>query len=163
MIEKTLVLIKPDGVRRGIIGDVISRFERVGLKIVGMKMSWIDDDFAKRHYTEDISKRRGEAVRKMNVEFIREGPVVAIVVEGVEAIGIVRKIVGDTEPKNAIPGTIRGDYCHVSYGYADKEKKVVKNVIHASSNKEDADNEVRLWFSDSEMFEYKINHENEMR
>lgn len=159
MIEKTLVLIKPDGVKRGLIGELIQRFEQRGLKVVGMKMVWAKEELAKKHYTEDISKRRGEHVRNYLVEFLKEGPVVAIVLQGISAIEIVRKIVGDTEPRKALPGTIRGDYAHVSYDFADSKKMVVRNIVHASSDKKDAEYEVNLWFKPEEIYDYKTAHE----
>jgi nucleoside-diphosphate kinase len=155
MIEKTFVAIKPDGVARGLIGEIISRFEKSGLKIVAMKMQWLNKEFAEKHYTEDISKRRGEKVRNLLLDYIVEGPIMAIVLEGVHAIEIVRKIVGETEPKSSQPGTIRGDYCHVSYDYADKKEIAVKNLIHASGNKEDAEYEINLWFSKEELHTYE--------
>jgi len=163
MIQRTLVLVKPDGVRRSLVGDVIQRFEKVGLKIAALKMAWVDEDFSKKHYTDDITKRRGERVRNSLVQYLKEGPIVAIVLEGIESIETVRKIVGSTEPKVAQPGTIRGDYCHVSFNYADDKKIAVKNIIHASSDPEDAEREIHLWFSDDEMFEYKLNHDNDIR
>jgi len=86
-----------------------------------------------------------------------------MLIEGIEAIEVVRKIVGGTEPKTALPGTIRGDYCHVSYGHADKKDKAIHNLIHASGDKKDAEVEIKLWFSDSETYEYKINHEADIR
>ncbi|MBU1199855.1 MAG: nucleoside-diphosphate kinase [Nanoarchaeota archaeon] len=159
MIEKTLVLIKPDGVQRGLIGKIIQKFEDTGLKIVGMKMVWADEEFAKKHYTEDLAKRRGEAVRKYNTDFIKSGPVVAFVLEGVHAIENVRKIVGSTEPKSAQPGTIRGDFAHVSYDHCDNKKQVVKNTIHASADKKDAEYEVSLWFKKDELHTYKTVHD----
>ncbi|MFQ5474920.1 MAG: nucleoside-diphosphate kinase [Candidatus Nanoarchaeia archaeon] len=159
MIEKTFVAIKPDGVQRGLIGRVIQRFEDAGLKVVGMKMIWIDKDFARQHYTEDISRRRGEKVRDLLLDFITQGPVIAMVLEGVEAIEVVRKIVGTTEPKSAAPGTIRGDFTHVSYGQSDKAGKAVPNVIHASSDKKDAEAEIALWFGIEELHKYKTVHE----
>lgn len=155
MIEQTLVLVKPDGVSRGLIGEVIKRFEQRGLKIVGLKLLKTDLDQAKKHYTDDISKRRGEKVRSMLLEFITEGPIVAMVVEGVNAIENVRKIVGPTESKSAQPGTIRGDFSHVSFDYADKKEMPVRNIIHASGNEEDAKIEVPLWFSIDEIHSYK--------
>ena len=155
MIERTLVLVKPDGVQRCLIGKVITRFEKVGLKIVGMKMQWVDSDFAKKHYTEDIAQRRGEKVRSLLLNYISEGPVVAMVLEGVNAIENIRKIVGSTEPKSAQPGTIRGDYCHVSFAYADAKGKSVKNIIHSSSDENDAKNEIELWFTEEELHTYK--------
>jgi len=163
MIERTLVLVKPDGVKRGLIGEVIKRFEQRGLKIIGMKMMHVDENFAKKHYTEDLAKRRGERIRELNVNFLQESPVVAMVLEGINAIENVRKIVGDTEPRSALPGTIRGDFCHVSYDYANKgEGKVVRNIVHASANKEDADYEIKLWFEEDELYSYKSCHENEV-
>jgi len=159
MIERTFVAIKPDGVQRGLIGEVIRRFENAGLKLVGMKMQWIDKDFARKHYTEDIAKRRGEHVREMLIDYITEGPVVAMVWEGVHAIEVVRKIVGPTEPKAALPGTIRGDFTHVSYSYADSTKKSIKNVIHASGNAEDAKYEIPLWFTAKDLHSYKNVHD----
>lgn len=156
MIEQTFVMIKPDGVQRGLIGEVIKRFEQRGLKIVALKLVSVGEDHAKKHYTEDIAKRRGENVRNLLVNYITQGPVVAMIVEGVRAIENVRKIVGDTESKSAMPGTIRGDFSHVSFSYADSKNIPVKNIIHASANKEDADLETALWFSVDEIHGYKI-------
>ncbi len=158
MIQQTLVLVKPDGVKRGLIGEIISRFERRGLKIVAMKLTVIGPDFAKKHYF-DVCERRGEKILKANVDFITSGPVLAMVLEGVDAIDIVRKIVGSTEPKSAPVGTIRGDYTHMSYGHADEKGIVTKNVVHASSNENDAIKEISLWFSIDEMHDYKISCE----
>lgn len=163
MIERTLVLVKPDGVERGLIGECIKRFEQRGFKIVGMKMVWTDKDHAMKHYTEDIAKRNGEHVRDYLLEFITSGPVVAMVIEGVNAIENVRKIVGSTEPKAALPGTIRGDFTHVSYGYADDKKIVIKNLIHASSDKEDSDSEIPLWFNDNELHTYDTTHDKHIK
>lgn len=159
MLEKTLVVIKPDGVQRSLSGKIIQRFEDAGLKIVGMKMLWIDKEFARKHYTEDISKRRGEHVRNWLLEYITEGPVIAIAVEGVDAVDFVRKIAGATEPKSAVPGTIRGDYAHVSYAHADEKKIPIKNLLHASGSKEEAKAEIALWFSEKELHSYKTVHE----
>ncbi|MBI5798101.1 nucleoside-diphosphate kinase [Candidatus Woesearchaeota archaeon] len=159
MIERTFVMIKPDGVKRALIGEVIRRFENSGLKLIGMKMLHVDKDFAKKHYTEDITVRRGEAVRNMLLDYVVEGPVVAMVWEGVVAIEVVRKIVGGTEPRTAVPGTIRGDYTHVSYAYADAKKLPVKNIIHASGDAKDAAHEVALWFSAKELFSYTNVHD----
>ncbi len=163
-IEKTLVLIKPDGLKRGLIGKIISRFEDAGLKIVGMKMKHADEEFARKHYTEDITLRRGEKVRSLLVDYISASPVVAMAIEGVGAVEIVRKIVGETEPRKALPGTIRGDFQHISYDYANDPDIdiVVKNLIHASADKKDAENELKLWFSDSELYDYRTVHELEI-
>ncbi len=154
-MQRTLVLIKPEGVKRHLVGKIISRFEDAGLKIIGMKQVWVDKEFAKKHYTEDIAERRGTKVREMLLDYIIEGPVVAFVLEGVNAIENVRKIVGGTEPKSAPPGTIRGDFAHVSYKYADSNNLPVKNLIHASSDEKDAKNEVALWFSKKELNTYQ--------
>ncbi len=155
MIEKTLVLIKPDGVQRGISGKIIERFENAGLKITAMKMVWIDKEFSKKHYKDHISKAFYPTLEDM----ITSGPVIALVLEGVEAIEVIRKLVGGTEPKNAAPGTIRGDFSHHSYSYADKHKKSIANIIHASSSKKDAEFEVSLWFGKDEIHSYKTVHE----
>lgn len=159
MIEQTLILIKPDGVQRCLSGRIISRFEDAGLKIIGLKMKWITKEFAMKHYTEDIEKRRGKTVRDKLMNFITEGPVIAICIEGVNAIENIRKIVGDTEPRKAQPGTIRGDFAHVTYDYADNKNIAVKNLIHASSNQEDARNEIALWFSKEELHSYTAVHD----
>ncbi len=158
-LQRTFVMIKPDGVERGLIGECLSRFERCGLKIIGMKMLWVDNAFAQRHYTEDITKRRGEKVRNNLLKYVTEGPVVAVAVEGVDAIAVVRKITGDTEPAKAMPGTIRGDYAHVSISHADEKNKSVINVIHASSDEQDAAAELKLWFVDKELHSYRHSHE----
>ena len=158
-IQRTLVLIKPDGVFRGIVGRIIERFENAGLKIVGMKMFWADKKFAEKHYTEDIAKRRGKHVREWLLEYITEGPVVAMVLEGIDSVELVRKIVGPTEPKTAQPGTIRGDFAMHSYAYTDKRKIPIKNLIHASGTAAEAKDEVNLWFSPEDLHEYKLVHE----
>jgi len=155
MIQRTLVLIKPDGVQRGLIGETIKRFENKGLKIIGLKMVCIDKEFAAKHYTEDITKRRGEKVRSMLLDYITEGPVVAMVIEGVDVISVVRIMTGGTEPSKALPGTIRGDFTHHSFSYTDGKEMAVKNIIHASGNAKDAEKEILLWFSIDELYDYK--------
>jgi len=159
MIERSLVVVKPDGVARGLVGEVVKRFEQSGMKIVGMKMAWVNKVFAKKHYTEDISKRRGEKVREKLLEYITAGPVVAVVLEGVNVIDNIRKIVGDTEPKSALPGTIRGDLSHVSYKYSDEKEIAVRNIVHASGNKEEAEYEIKLWFTKEELHSYETTQE----
>lgn len=158
-LQKSLVLIKPDGVQRGLIGEVIKRFEQAGLKIIGMKMRWVDKEFAKKHYTEDIAKRRGEHVRTALLDLITMGPVVAMVVEGIDVVAVVRKLVGETEPKSAAPGTIRGDFAHVNFAHADQVQKAIRNIIHASGNVDEAKSEVALWFSNDELHSYKTVHD----
>ena len=154
MIERTLVLLKPDAVKRGVMGEIISRFEKAGLKIVAMRLAWVNEEKAKEHYTEDIAIRRGEHVRKYLIDFVTSGPVLAFVVEGVSAIENVRLMVGSTEPKAALPGTIRGDYAHISYAHADEQKKVVANLIHASADAADAEREIYVWFNEDEIYSY---------
>lgn len=158
MIERTLVLLKPDAVQRGFMGRVISRFEDAGLKVVGAKMMWIDEAFGKKHYF-DVAQRRGEAVLKRLLKMMTQGPVLALCLEGVHAVEIVRKMVGNTEPKSALPGTIRGDFAHVSYAYADSKDIGIKNLIHASGNVEEAKTEVALWFKKDELHSYKSVHD----
>ena len=155
MIERTLVLIKPDGVSRGLIGEVIKRFEQRGLKIVALKLVKAKKELAEKHYGEDITKRLGENMRKNLLNFITEGPVIAMIISGVNAIENVRKIVGPTESKSALPGTIRGDFSHVSYGYADKKNIAIRNIIHASGTVDEAAIEVGLWFKKDEIHDYK--------
>ena len=159
MIERTLVLLKPDTVQRCVSGELISRFERSGLKIVGMKMHWTSEEEARKHYDEDLEKRRGKEVRDSNVKFLTSGPVIAICLEGIHAVEIVRKMIGSTEPKAALPGTIRADYAHMSYAHADKVKKAIPNLIHASDSLESAKKEISLWFSGNELHSYKTVHD----
>ncbi|MBI2143827.1 nucleoside-diphosphate kinase [Candidatus Woesearchaeota archaeon] len=159
MMEKTLVLLKPDAVQRAIMGRILSRFEDAGLKVVGLKMVWADKKFALRHYREELAKRVGAHVRELIADFLVTGPVVAIAIEGVNAIENVRKMVGSTEPKAAAPGTIRGDFSHMSYAYADVRKLAVKNLVHASSSREDAEIELKLWFSPKELHSYRTVHD----
>ncbi len=160
MIQRTLVLLKPDAVQRGLMGEILTRFERAGLKVIGMKLVWANPEFAKRHYREeDIVPRRGKAVWDLLLKGITEGPVLAFVLEGIDAIEVVRKMVGTTEPKSALPGTIRGDYAHVSFHYADGKKIHIKNIIHASANPEDAQLEVAVWFAPAELHSYKTVHD----
>ena len=155
MIERTLVLLKPDAVQRGLMGEIIMRFERVGLKVVGAKMVWADKDFSKKHYAEHVEKPFYKGLETV----ITSGPVLALVIEGIESIATVRKMVGATEPKGSAPGTIRGDYAHVSYGYADLKGIGIKNLIHASANASDAEREVALWFKNDELHSYKTVHD----
>lgn len=154
-MEQTLVLLKPDAVDRGLVGEIITRFERAGLKVAGLKMVQAKKEHAERHYTEDLAKRRGQHVRDLMIEMITSGPIVAIVLEGVEAVDVVRKMVGTTEPKSAAPGTIRGDYSHVSFAHADSRKIGVYNLIHASGSREEAPQEIAVWFTEGELLEHR--------
>lgn len=155
MIQQTLVLLKPDAVKRGLIGEILSRFERAGLKIAAMKMVWIDKRLSRKHYAEHVNKAFYPGLE----EYITSGPVVALVIEGVNAIEVVRKIVGNTEPSKSMPGTIRGDYAHLSTEWADKKRKAVQNLIHASDSINNAKKEISMWFKPEEIHNYKIVHE----
>ena len=154
LVQRTLILFKPDAVQRGIVGEILTRFERVGLKIIGTKMIFPSKEHYHKHY-EGIGKmvtRRGEKAFDMALEFMTQGPVIAMVFEGVEAVELVRKLVGGTEPKTALPGTIRGDYSHMSFGYADEHNVGIPNLIHASGSIEEAKQEISHWFSDFEIY-----------
>lgn len=160
-MERTLIIFKPDTVKRGIVGEILTRFERVGLKIVGTKMLSPTQDMFHQHY-EGISQmisRRGQKAFDVTLEMMQEGPVIAVVLEGVEAVSLVRKMVGTTEPKSALPGTIRGDYAHISFGHADKEGIGIPNIIHASGDEKEAEAEISHWFSESELFDYETVYE----
>ena len=161
-MERTLIVLKPDAVQRGIIGEVLSRFEKVGLKVVGMKMLKPSRDHYYYHYETvgQVISRRGQEVFDLNLEFMMESPVVAVVLQGIEAAELVRKMVGATEPKSALPGTIRGDYAHISYSYANNvSKSSIPNVIHASGDAAEAKLEIAHWFNDDELFDYENVHE----
>jgi nucleoside-diphosphate kinase len=140
-VERTFVMLKPDAVQRGLIGEIISRFEKKGLKIVAMKMLKVDKALAEEHYAEHREKPFFQSL----VDYITSGPVVAMVVEGKNAIKIVRTLVGATNPAEALPGTIRGDY----------GLEVGRNVIHASDSPESAEREISLFFKPDEILEYK--------
>ncbi len=181
VIERSLVVIKPDGVVRSLVGEIISRFEKTGLKIVAMKMVWVDDKFAKEHYkldeawaknVYDKTKKTREAeghifphkdhmeygrmIQGWNATFLQEGPVIAMVIEGPHAVEIIRKMIGSTEPRQATPGTIRGDYAMIeSYALANDKNRVLRNLAHASDSVETAQREIKLWFTAKELHSYK--------
>ncbi len=160
-MEQTLIILKPDALQRGIVGEIITRFEHVGLKIVAAKMLSPDQDHYYHHY-ETISKmisRRGQAAFDTNLANMQEGPVIAMVLEGIEAIEVVRKMVGTTEPKAAQPGTIRGDYAHVSFNYANAHGAGIPNLIHASGDAKEASAEIKHWFQTEELHNYEALHE----
>ncbi len=180
-MERTLVLLKPDAVKRGLMGRIISRFEDAGLKMVGAKMVLADEKLAKAHYQDSLipivgnkTKKDWDAagmkytesvdeIGKMIVDgtrkFLMSGPVLALVLEGLQAAEVVRKLVGSTGPKDSLPGTIRGDFAHLSLGYASLQRKGAENLIHASGNAEEAKQEIVLWFKQEELFTYKTVHE----
>jgi nucleoside-diphosphate kinase len=160
-MERTLIVLKPDTLQRGLVGEIITRFERVGLKIIGMKMVQPDRDHYYNHY-ETISKmvsRYSEEIFEINTDFMMQGPVIAAVLEGIEAVELVRKMVGDTQPKTAAPGTIRGDYSHVSFNHANTNDVGLPNLLHASGDATEATQEIELWFKPEELFEYETVHE----
>lgn len=164
-VERTLILFKPDTVQRGLVGEILTRFERVGLKIVGTKMIFPDRDHYYRHYESigHMVTRRGQQAFDVTLEMMQLGPVVAMVLEGVESVALVRKMVGGTEPKSAMPGTIRGDFSHMSFEYADGKKKGIPNLIHASGDPEEAVEEIAIWFSADEIYSYEIANERFVR
>ncbi len=181
VIEKSLVIIKPDGVSRSLVGDIITRFERTGFKIIGMKMIWADETLAKKHYKMDEewatgvyekAKKKyeedkkqfpyknameyGQMIQNYNSNFLREGPVVAMILEGPHAIELIRRMVGTTEPRQAAPGTIRGDLAMIeSYELSNNNNRVLRNLIHASDSKESVEREIALWFKPAEIHSYK--------
>ncbi len=159
-MEKTLIILKPDALQRGIVGEVITRFERAGLQIVGCKMLQPDYDHFYHHY-ETIGKmvsRRGKEAFDVTLDMMQKGPVIAIVLEGIEAVSLVRKLVGTTEPKEAAPGTIRGDYAHISFSHANSNGQGIANIIHASGDPDEAKEEISHWFSESELYDYDAVH-----
>ena len=153
-VERTLVLLKPDALMRGLAGRLIQRFEDAGLKIVGAKMKLMDAEFTRRHYF-DLEERLGTSVYEVTAAFMQQGPVIALAIEGVEAVANVRRIVGNTYPNEAPLGTIRGDFAHMSRAYSIEHGKTVANLIHASGNLKEATYEVGLWFEDKELFDYQ--------
>ena len=182
--ERTLVFLKPDGVQRGLIGEVIARFERAGLRVAGAKMVWPSRALLERHYPQDegflltiggktkdafdaygmdVKKETGTddlleigtQVRGWLIGYVSSGPVMAFVCEGIHAVSVVRKLVGDTLPYRAAPGTIRGDYSIDSPTVANLMKRPVRNLIHASGTIEEAAFEIPLWFQPDELYDYE--------
>jgi nucleoside-diphosphate kinase len=179
--EKTLVIIKPDGIQRSLIGEIIKRIEKTGLKLVALKFSVPNSEKISNHYQLDekwllkagnksLSAYKekgitppesdpikiGEKVLESLVKYLVSGPVVQMVWQGAHAVDIVRKIVGSTEPLSSDVGTIRGDYVIDSYELADVDGRAVRNLIHASSSDEEAAKEINLWFKPEEIINYKL-------
>ncbi len=179
--EKTLVIIKPDGVQRTLIGNIIQRYERSGLKLVGMKMVAPNAELVKKHYTLDPEwiRKAGEKSIKSYIEkgltpketdpikvgerilgnltrYLSSGPVIAMVWEGVHSVGIVRKLTGGTEPLSSDVGTIRGDFVLDSYQISDVDGRAIRNLVHASGNVEEANLEIALWFKPEEILNYRL-------
>lgn len=159
MIQRTLVLVKPDGVSRHLVGEIIKRFEQRGIKIIGLKMLKSDSKKAAVHYNEEIEKRYGRDVRNRLIEYINEGPIVALALEGIDCVNVARKICGSTYPNEAAIGTIRGDFAHMSKDYANQNLKNVKNLVHASGNLEEAKTEIKIWFKEDELYSYDVDHD----
>jgi len=178
--ERTLVIIKPDGVQRSLVGEIIRRFERTGLKFIGFKFLIPTEEKCWEHYNKDekwfqekgeriIKERKsaGMSADKEAVEygkdiirqlalFMTSGPVLAFVIEGNQSIGVVKKIVGETEPLSSDVGTIRGDLTVDSYNLAGIDERAVRNLIHCSDNPEDAAREIKLWFNNDELVDYRL-------
>ena len=183
-MERTLLVVKPDGVKRGLVGAILARFERIGLQIIGAKMLKVDDVLLEKHYNKDEAWFRkvgestikfweengkdpnedlgtsdpveiGQKIQGWLFDYLKEGPVLAVVLSGPHAVELVRKHVGPTYPLEAPPGTIRGDYHYDSPGLSALNKRAVYNMVHASGTAEEAEFEIRLWFRESELFEEK--------
>jgi len=179
--EQTLVIVKPDGVQRSLIGEVIKRYETCGLKLVALKMLIPDKDTVLKHYSIDPEwaiktgtktfesyQAKGlpmpgnspiefaEGVRKNLMTFMSSGPVVAMVWQGVGAVPIVRKITGSTEPLTSAPGTIRGDYTIDSYTLSNIDDRAVRNIIHSSGSVDEATKEIPIWFNKKEILNYRL-------
>lgn len=187
-MERTVILIKPDGVKRGLIGEVISRIEKMGLKIVAIKMISAKGEDLGKHYSDDknyllsLGKKTlktyqeygkdpvkdlgtidplklGQMVRKWTIDYLGSGPIVAILIEGKHAVDNVRAIAGPTMPVNAPVGTIRGDFSTDSAAYANPEKRGVQNIVHVSGSVQEAKFEEKLWFHEKEIQSYKRSDE----
>lgn len=179
--EKTLVIIKPDGVQRGLIGEVIKRYEQCGLKLVALKMLIPSKEIALQHYSVDpewtlktgtkaleAAKARNdqletddpiiyaEKIRETLKTYLSSGPVVTMVWQGMNAVGVVRKITGSTEPLSSTPGTIRGDFTIDSYSAANSDKRSVRNIIHSSGSVDEANKEIAIWFRPEEVLNYRL-------
>lgn len=179
--ERSLVLIKPDGVQRSLIGEIIRRYEKTGLKLVGLKFFIPKPETVRRHYLVveswlesvgqkskkaylkkglkppfDDPKKCGQQVLKRLEKYLSSGPLVAMVWQGNEAIGVIRKITGGTEPLSSDVGTIRGDLTIDSYQLADTDDRAVRNLIHASANPEEAEKEIKIWFKPNEIIKYRL-------
>ncbi len=180
--EKTLVIIKPDGIQRSLVGEIIKRYERVGLKLVAMKTTIATEEKAVKHYyevggdawLEEVGRKarasyekkglqspyatnmeNGKAVMMANAKYLSAGPVVAMVWQGNQACALVRKITGGTEPLTADVGSIRSDFTLDTYALADVDQRSVRNLLHASGNVEEAEKEIPIWFSADEILEYR--------
>ena len=182
--ERTLVILKPDAVQRALIGEIVRRYERLGLKLVGLKMVVPTVEQVEGHYTLDPNWRRVTGEKTINSykarglkppsddplaitaeilknlkKYLTAGPVICMIWEGAHAVELVRKITGGTEPRAAQVGTIRGDFVPDSYIMADQDTRAVRNLIHASGSIDEANMEIPHWFKPSEIIDYKVSHE----
>lgn len=182
--EKTLVIIKPDGVRRALISEVIHRYERLGFKMVGAKMVQATPEIIERHYSIDpewgrkagekviaAKREKGEDTEGLDpielsknivgrlASYMTSGPVLVMVWQGAHVVQIVRKITGSTEPRSSDVGTIRGDFMIDSYDLSNIDQRALRNIVHASSSPEEAEKEINIWFSESEIFNYTQPHD----
>lgn len=157
-LERTLIILKPDALARGLLGRIVQRFEDAGLKVVGVKMTVMDDAMTRRHYF-DLEERHGKEIYDVTAAAMQRGPVIAMVLEGVAAVANVRRLVGGTYPNEAPPGTIRGDFAHHSKDYCVDEGKAVANLVHASGNVDEAKYEIQVWFGEDEQFDYRTSAE----
>lgn len=179
--ERALVVIKPDGVQRSLIGEVLSRYERVGLKLIAMRMLVPNEALVRAHYQLDPEWTRkvgekliksaqergieldsqdplehGERILLRLVRYMTSGPVVAMVWQGAHAVDVIRKITGGTEPRTSDVGTVRGDFMLDSYTMANADERSVRNIVHASGTVEEANAEIALWFSQQELLQYRL-------
>jgi nucleoside-diphosphate kinase len=178
--ERTLVILKPDAVQRSLMGEIIRRIERTGLKFVGFKFTVPTEDQCWKHYAKDdkwflskgvriVEDRKsqglsldkevmeyGKDIILANVNFFTAGPVLAMVIEGNQSVSIVKKLVGGTEPTTSDVGTIRGDFTVDSYALAGIDSRAVRNLVHCSDSPEEAQREIALWFDEKEIIEYRL-------
>ncbi len=179
--ERTLVIIKPDGIQRSLIGEIVGRFERIGLKVVGMKFVVPTAAQVEEHYTldplwkEKTGTKAIEAYRKKGVtppsedplavgnavverlkRYLTSGPTLVMAWQGAHAVELVRKLVGGTEPRSSDVGTIRGDFVLDSYAMADTDDRAIRNLLHASGSVEEARQELAHWFADGELIDYRL-------
>lgn len=181
--ERTLVIIKPDGVQRSLIGEIIKRYERSGLKMIALKTLIPTEEMAIRHYyevggdawLEEVGRKareayekkglkspfatnmeNGRAIMNSNAKYLSAGPVVAMIWQGNQAVALVRKITGGTEPLSSDVGTIRGDFTLDTYMMADLDQRSIRNLIHASGNVTEAEKEIPIWFKNEEILNYKL-------
>lgn len=167
-INRTLFLIKPDGVERGLTARILCQLEERGLKIVGLKLLQPSEELAAKHYGDlDVRLNKkgidGTKIKDQMVRYLSTGPVVAVVIEGVRAVEFVKKLAGSTSPSEAEFGTIRSQFAHMSREHANESGNAIRNLVHASDPEEFPDKEIELWFSPEELVEYQMVHDSHVR